>query len=125
MAESSWLTDSVGLRWSETSDLSETTYVGVAPRTPSNRADIARVESVTLQTTRHISASFYMELFTNAADDQIALMGCAAALLFSGGLMYISFFVSRHGQNEETTSRSIPLAPVQKTDSDSSERKAA
>lgn len=66
-----------------------------------------------------------MELLTNAADDQIALMGCAAALLFSGGLMYISFFVGRHGQNEETTSRSIPLAPVQKTDPDSSERKAA
>jgi len=125
VAESSWLTDSVGLRWSETSDLSETTSVGVAPRTPSNRADIARVESVTQHTTRHISASFHMELFTNAADDQIALMGCAAALLFSGGLMYISFFVGRHGQNEETTSRSIPLAPVQKTDPDSSERKAA
>ena len=66
-----------------------------------------------------------MELLTNAADDQIALMGCAAALLFSGGLMYISFFVGRYGQNKETTSRSIPLAPAQKTDSDSSERKAA
>ena len=66
-----------------------------------------------------------MELFNNASDDQIAVMGCAAALLFSGGLMYVSFFVGRHGQNEETTSRSIPMAPVQKTDSDSSERKAA
>jgi len=66
-----------------------------------------------------------MELFTNASDDQIALMGCAAALLCSGGLMYIGFFVGRHEQNKEATSRSIPLAPVQKTDSDSSERKAA
>jgi len=66
-----------------------------------------------------------MELFNNASDDQIALMGCAAALLFSGGLMYLSFFVGRHKQDEETTSRSIPMAPVLKTDSDSSERKAA
>ena len=66
-----------------------------------------------------------MELFNNASDDQIALMGCAAALFFSGGLMYVSFFIGRHGQNNETTSRSIPMAPVQKTDSDLSERKAA
>lgn len=66
-----------------------------------------------------------MELVNNASDDQIALVGCAAALLFSGGLMYVSFFLGRHEQNEETPSRSIPMAPVQKTDSDSSERKAA
>jgi len=66
-----------------------------------------------------------MELFNNASDDQIALMGCAVALLFSGGLMYVSFFVGRHGQTQDTTSRSIPMAPVQKTDSDPSERKAA
>ena len=66
-----------------------------------------------------------MDLFSNASDDQIALMGCAAVLLFSGGLMYVSFFIGRHGQSDETTSRSIPLATTQKTDSDSSERKAA
>ncbi|MDA1162266.1 MAG: hypothetical protein O3B13_04110 [Planctomycetota bacterium] len=66
-----------------------------------------------------------MELFNNASDDQIALMGCAAALLFSGGLMYVSFFVGRLRHDVETTSRSIPMAPVQKADSDSSERKAA
>jgi hypothetical protein len=66
-----------------------------------------------------------MDLFGNASDDQIALMGCAAVLLLSGGLMYVSFFLGRHGQSEETTSRSIPLAAVPKANSNSSERKAA
>lgn len=66
-----------------------------------------------------------MDLLNNASDDQIALMACAAMLLFSGGLMYVSFFFGRHGQNDQTTSRSIPMAPVQKSDSHPSERKAA
>lgn len=72
-----------------------------------------------------ISVSLSMDLFSNPSDDQVALMGCAAALLFSGGLMYVSFFVGRMRQTENTKARSIPMAPVQKTDSDSSERKAA
>lgn len=66
-----------------------------------------------------------MELFNNATDDQIALLFCAGALLVSGGLMYVTYFVGRRRQDAEMTSRSIPMAPVQKTDSDSSERKAA
>lgn len=66
-----------------------------------------------------------MDLLNNASDDQIALMASAAMLLFSGGLMYVSFFIGRHGQNDQTTSRSIPMAPVQKSDSNPSERKAA
>lgn len=66
-----------------------------------------------------------MDLFNNASDDQIALMACAGMLLFSGGLMYVSFFIGRHGQNDQTSNRSIPMAPVQKTESNPSKRKAA
>lgn len=66
-----------------------------------------------------------MEILNNASDDQIALMGCAAAILICGGMMYLSFFVGRQGKNEETTGRSIPMTPARKVDSDSPERKAA
>jgi len=63
-----------------------------------------------------------MDLFQNASDDQIALAGCLAALLFSGGLMYLSFFVGRLRQ-QPSESQSIRLetrrpgvAPAQAAD---------
>jgi len=43
-----------------------------------------------------------MDIFRNASDDQIALMGCAVALLLSGGLMYVSYFVGQLRQPKET-----------------------
>ena len=48
-----------------------------------------------------------MDLFTNASDDQIALMGCAAALFVSGGLMYVSFFIGRSKETEQPQTISI------------------
>lgn len=36
-----------------------------------------------------------MDFFQNATDDQIALMGCFAALISSAALMYLSVFLSR------------------------------
>lgn len=36
-----------------------------------------------------------MDFFQNATDDQIALMGCFAALLTSAALMYVSVYFNR------------------------------
>lgn len=36
-----------------------------------------------------------MNFFTNLNDDQIALLGCAAALLFTGTTMSLSYFIGR------------------------------
>lgn len=69
-----------------------------------------------------------MDIFRNASDDQIALMGCAIALLMCGGLMYVSYFVGQLRQPKESqepirlgVSRPEPTV----SSSDSSERKAA
>ncbi len=43
-----------------------------------------------------------MDIFRNASDDQIALMGSAVALLLSGGLMYVSYFVGQIRQPKES-----------------------
>ncbi len=65
-----------------------------------------------------------MEIFQNASDDQIALMGCAAALLFSGGLMYVSYFVG-HGRRSSENQTAIPLEQSRETQRDESTRRAA
>ena len=36
-----------------------------------------------------------MEFFHNLTDDQLALLGCAAALVLSGTVMALSYFVGR------------------------------
>lgn len=46
-----------------------------------------------------------MNLFQNASDDQVALIGCLVALVGSMALMYVSYFVGPAGRNagsEET-----------------------
>jgi hypothetical protein len=40
------------------------------------------------------------ELFRSASDDQVALLGCAGALLGSGLLMYLSYFVGPMSRRE-------------------------
>lgn len=42
------------------------------------------------------------EIFQNASDDQLALIGCAAALLGSGFLMYVSYFMGPMARQEKT-----------------------
>ncbi len=39
-----------------------------------------------------------MEFFTTFSDDQLALMGCAAAFFLFGGLMSVSYYVGRAGR---------------------------
>ncbi len=54
-----------------------------------------------------------MDLFQNATDDQIALMGCFVALAASAALMYVSVFLNRsHRKTEErvTLSRTLSIA---------------
>jgi len=36
-----------------------------------------------------------MDIFSNLTDDQFALIGCAAALISSGGLMVVSHYIGR------------------------------
>jgi hypothetical protein len=36
-----------------------------------------------------------MDIFSNLTDDQIALLGCVAALISSGGLMVVSHYIGR------------------------------
>lgn len=49
------------------------------------------------------------ELFQSASDDQVALMGCAGALLASGFLMYVSYFLGpvARQQRQEAMQRLI------------------
>jgi hypothetical protein len=65
-----------------------------------------------------------MDLFTNASDDQIALMGCAAALFVFGGLMYVSFFIGRSKQTEEQP-QTVSLEAHRAVPQESQERRAA
>ena len=39
-----------------------------------------------------------MQFFENLSDDQLALLGCGAALLVSGTLMSLSYYFGRNGQ---------------------------
>lgn len=40
------------------------------------------------------------DLFQAASDDQLALMGCAGAILVSGFLMYVSYFLGPMAKQE-------------------------
>lgn len=70
------------------------------------------------------TASFNMDLLQNATDDQIAIAGSIFALLFTGGMMYVSFFIGQNG-GTETQTRSIPLETRRPSNPAESERKAA
>lgn len=53
-----------------------------------------------------------MDLFQNATDDQIALMGCFVALVASAALMYVSVYLNRSQRNvrdEDVVSRTLAL----------------
>lgn len=56
-----------------------------------------------------------MDIFSNLTDDQIALLGCAAALISSGGLMVLSHYIGRlrkPGSPEVNFSESGPAGEV-------------
>jgi|HubBroStandDraft_6_1064221.scaffolds.fasta_scaffold10924_4 hypothetical protein len=50
-----------------------------------------------------------MELFSNLSDDQIALLGCATALVTTGTVMCLSYFI---GRGRMQSSRVITTAPA-------------
>jgi hypothetical protein len=57
-----------------------------------------------------------MELLSNLSDDQMALLGCATALVCTGTLMSLSYFVGRgRMQGAQSTSQSPVLAEVVQT----------
>ncbi len=70
-----------------------------------------------------------MDFLQNATDDQIALMGCFAALAASAALMYVSVFLSRtHRKNQvrELTRHTLPLTGrIDRTSTIESPRKVA
>ncbi len=37
-----------------------------------------------------------MDLFSNLSDDQVALLGCATALVVSGAVMSLSYYIGRN-----------------------------
>jgi hypothetical protein len=75
-----------------------------------------------------------MEMFAGYTDDALALMGCAAAFVFCGGVMFLSGFANR--RRRETNSPAIVRRPltreartsaarVVKTGHDASKKRAA
>jgi hypothetical protein len=54
-----------------------------------------------------------MELFSNLSDDQIALLGCATALVSTGSLMCLSYFIGRgrmQGAQAASPDRSVAIS---------------
>lgn len=46
-----------------------------------------------------------MDIFNSLSDDQVALLGCACALVISGTVMWISYFLGRRGTRPGTDQR--------------------
>lgn len=49
------------------------------------------------------------DLLQNASDDQLAMLGCSAALIFSSMVMYFSFYLGRNTRNSQSKLRSVEL----------------
>lgn len=58
-----------------------------------------------------------MDLFSTLSDDQIALIGCAAAFVVATFLMTVSYYVGQRGQNRENTREQILTAARQNAES--------
>lgn len=60
-----------------------------------------------------------MNLFQNASDDQVALIGCLVALVGSMALMYVSYFAgpaARRASTEDHPRNSTRLFPNHSTE---------
>jgi hypothetical protein len=53
-----------------------------------------------------------MEFLSNLSDDQIALLGCATALVSTGSLMCLSYFIGRGRMQASRASLSASSAAV-------------
>ncbi|MCA9076444.1 MAG: hypothetical protein KDA93_15555 [Planctomycetaceae bacterium] len=56
-----------------------------------------------------------MELFQNLSDDQTALIGCFAALVASGLLMSVSYYVGQWNQSDKVTTHRLPQRQADET----------
>lgn len=66
-----------------------------------------------------------MGFFENASDDQVALVGCAVALLLSGGLMYLSYVLGQGRQASESQADTIRLHAPRSENQIGQDRKVA
>ncbi len=66
-----------------------------------------------------------IQLLQSASDDQIALMGCAAAILVSGFMMYVSYFFGPIARQERQEAMQRLIEQRQKLLADLPREKAA
>jgi hypothetical protein len=66
-----------------------------------------------------------MELFSNLSDDQIALLGCAVALVTTGSIMCLSYFIGRGHSQETQVATRVPMPVVAEAVEISERRNAA
>jgi hypothetical protein len=50
-----------------------------------------------------------MELFSNLSDDQVALLGCAVALVTTGTIMCLSHFIGRGRMQGSQVATRVPM----------------
>jgi hypothetical protein len=66
-----------------------------------------------------------MELFSNLSDDQIALLGCAVALVTTGSIMCLSYFIGRSRPQGSQVATRVPISIVAEAAEISEQRSAA
>lgn len=65
-----------------------------------------------------------MDILNNLSDDQLALLGCMAALLVSATIMCLSYYVGP-ARNAKPVTRKLPHVERQKRQYEPADRKAA
>jgi hypothetical protein len=66
-----------------------------------------------------------MELFSNLSDDQIALLGCAVALVTTGSIMCLSYFIGRGRVQTSPVATRVAMPVVAEAAEISEQRSAA
>lgn len=66
-----------------------------------------------------------MDLFANLTDDQLALLGCLAAVVVSATLMSLSYYVGPAHRASKVATRQLPHIERMKQAARDDERKAA
>jgi len=66
-----------------------------------------------------------MELFSNLSDDQVALLGCAVALVTTGSIMCLSYFIGRGRVQGSQAATRVPMPLVAEAVEISEQRSAA
>jgi hypothetical protein len=66
-----------------------------------------------------------MELFSNLSDDQIALLGCAAALVTTGTIMSLSHFIGRSRNQAAPVRAPLPIPVLAEAGEIAEKRNAA